>query len=133
MGKNNHIMDNNNNSHRGHVQVGWSVRHCPSSYGRQQCSALPTHSSLLPPPTGQVASLIREVFETLNKGFKFGEITHSKCFIFFTFCQEVQFCLRFCCGAVVAQPFLYRETDSTEFCFVLVFPNKKCSFVLTVL
>ena len=37
------------------MQVGWSVRHCPSSYGRQQRRALPTHSSLRPPPTWQVA------------------------------------------------------------------------------
>lgn len=27
----------------------------------------------------------------------------------FTLCQEMQLCLRFCCCAVVAQPFLYRE------------------------
>ena len=53
-GQNNHTL-NNNHKHRGHVQVGWSVRHCPSFYGRQQCSALPTHSSLRPPPTGRVA------------------------------------------------------------------------------
>jgi hypothetical protein len=30
----------------GHVQVGWSVRHCPSSYGRQQCQ--PTALCVLP-------------------------------------------------------------------------------------
>ena len=56
------------------MQVGWSVRHHPSSYGSQQCSALPTHSSLRPHQRG---------LETLSKGFKFGEITLFNCFIFF--------------------------------------------------
>jgi hypothetical protein len=37
-GQNNHTL-NNKNKHRG-VQLGWSVRLCPSAYGRQQCSAL---------------------------------------------------------------------------------------------
>ncbi|CDQ96427.1 unnamed protein product [Oncorhynchus mykiss] len=36
-------------------------------------------------------------------------MTLSNCFIFFTFCQEMQLRLRFCCCEVVAQPFLYRE------------------------
>ena len=39
-------------------------------------------------------------------------MTLSNCFIFLTFCQEMQLRLRFCCGAVVAQPFIYREPGS---------------------
>ena len=90
------------------MQLDWSVKHCLSSYGRQQCSVLSTHSSLCPPSTGQVAYSHQRDLHI----FKFGEITLSNCFIFLTFCQEMQLCLRFCCCEVVAQPFLYREPGS---------------------
>ena len=92
----------------GHVQVGWSVRHCPSTYGRKQCSALPTHSSLSSPNrTGSLFSSERSLKPWIRVS-NLGK-WHSKCQKFKTISQEMQLCLRFCCCAVVAHPFLYRE------------------------